>query len=79
MSSDLEAALAHVEALIDEGEQRIRRQRKLVAALSRKGADTELAARLLANFDNLQQTQLAKRDDLLSRWYRSRRLSSSRA
>ena len=68
MPSDLEEQLARAEVLIEEGDLRIRRQQALIADLKRRGADTALAEQLLANFEAAQQSHLAKRDDLLSRW-----------
>lgn len=70
MPPDLEVKLARAEVLINEGEQRIRRQRDLVAQLGRLRTDTTLAEQLLANFEAAQQVQLAKREQLLSQSHR---------
>jgi hypothetical protein len=66
MAYTLQEELARVEAFIDEGEQRIHRQRELIASLGHKGIDPTMAGQLLSRFEEVQRLQIAKRDDLLA-------------
>lgn len=79
MAPTLQEELAVAEALVDEGEVRLRRQRQLTARLSGKGLDTTMARSLLSRFEEVQRVQIVKRDDLLAQLQRASTRDSAAA
>ncbi len=67
MASTLQEELAVAEALVGDGEERLRRQRELTARLGGKGLDTAMARTLLSQFEEVQRLLTVKRDHLLAK------------
>ena len=60
----VERHLAQAQRHVKEGERHIAGQRELLTRLDRDGHDTTEAAKLLANFEDLQRMHLTDRDRL---------------
>ena len=56
--------LAQAERHVAEGEDRIVRQRQIIADFARSGHDLKVAKELLAQFEDMQTSAIADRDRL---------------
>jgi len=61
----LDSPLLRTEALVDQADRRVVKQRRLVARLEREGQDSLAARTLLAQLEERRNLHLAERDRLL--------------
>jgi hypothetical protein len=61
----LDSPLLRTEALVDQADRRVVKQRRLVARLEREGQDSLEARTLLARLEERRNLHLAERDRLL--------------
>jgi hypothetical protein len=61
----LDSPLLRTEALVDQADRRVVKQRRLVARLEREGQDSLEARTLLAQLEERRNLHLAERDRLL--------------